>query len=109
MGIIKKIENVTGKRKNKTTKIMSIAPPEIQFVLIYFSFPIYYIKLDRKPDTKSNPASISTTKIITISIQIANFKRYQPMIAARIITAIRIAHERSIKAKIILSHHFFIV
>lgn len=27
--VIKKIENVTGKRKNKTTKIMSIAPPEL--------------------------------------------------------------------------------
>lgn len=60
-----------------------------------------HIKFDIIPKTKSKPANIISTRTITISIQMANFNRYQPMIAATIITTKRTANDRSINPRII--------
>jgi hypothetical protein len=57
------------------------------------------MKLEKNPIRNSNTAKIRITRMITRRIQIANFKRYHPIIAAAIITIASIKKE-SMKAKI---------
>lgn len=57
-----------------------------------------YIRFEMNPNKKSRPANIITTIIITKTIQIANFNKYQAIIAAIITTKIRIIHDSSINA-----------
>lgn len=84
----------------------------LNFYLVYISIILIilsYIKLDNNPKIKSKPASMITIIMIINSIQIANFNRYQPIIAAIIITIKNITHDTFIKAKIIFLHLICII
>lgn len=56
-----------------------------------------------KPNKASSPARINTVKMIIRRIQIANFNRYQPMMAAIMITKKRTIKETSMNANIIIT------
>ncbi len=67
----------------------------------------HYTKFEINPNMKSRPTKISIAMIKISKIQMANFKRYHPMIAARTITRKNMIIDTSINAKNMRLHSLF--